>query len=77
MFSIIVAASATKLQVKRLPGFSVFVVKTLIHTKKENYLQTTNIYFLSSSNILFAHLGGPGSPMALSGTEGLSNLYIE
>ena len=37
MFSIIVAASATKLQVKRLPGFSVFVVKTLIHTKKENY----------------------------------------
>ena len=45
--------------------------------KKENYLQTTNIYFLSSSNILFAHLGGPGSPMALSGTEGLSNLYIE
>ena len=40
MFSIIVAASATKLQVKRLPGFSVFVVKTLIHTKKENYLQS-------------------------------------
>ena len=53
------------------------LVCSIFSTKKENYLQTTNIYFLSSSNILFAHLGGPGSPMALSGTEGLSNLYIE
>ena len=45
--------------------------------KKEFFLQTINVYFLSASTILFAHLGGPGSPMALSGTEGLSNLDIE